>query len=81
MNVSAACGPGTRRAVAPAGKPTQALVGMERGLMFVTAISDGSSLSVEAAPECETDLVSYERTLLVDAVGDILTPAARTPGA
>jgi hypothetical protein len=49
------------------------------GLLFVMAISDGSSLAVLAAPECDTDLVSYEMTLLVEAVGDVLTPAARTP--
>ena len=60
-----------------AGPPTQALVEMEGGLMFVMAISDGSSLAVLAAPECDTDLVSYEMTLLVEAVGDVLTPAAR----
>ena len=61
-----------------AGQPTQALVEMEGGLMFVMAISDGSSLAVLAAPECDTDLVAYEMTLLVEAVGDVLTPAART---
>ena len=60
-----------------AGLPTQALVEMEGGLMFVMAISDGSSLAVLAAPECDTDLVSYEMTLLVEAVGDVLTPATR----
>ena len=60
-----------------AGLPTQALVDMEGGLMFVMAISDGSSLAVLAAPECDTDLVSYEMTLLVEAVGDVLTPATR----
>jgi predicted regulator of Ras-like GTPase activity (Roadblock/LC7/MglB family) len=48
-----------------AGQPVKALVDMERGLMFVTAISDGSSLAVLAALECDTDLVSYEMTLLV----------------
>jgi hypothetical protein len=47
--------------------------------MFVMAISDGSSLTVLAAPECDTDLVSYEMTLLVEAVGDVLTPASRAP--
>jgi len=62
-----------------AGLPTQALVEMEGGLMFVMAISDGSSLAVLAAPECDTDLVAYEMTLLVEAVGDVLTPAARAP--
>ena len=63
-----------------AGQPTQALVEMEGGLMFVMAISDGSSLAVLAAPECDTDLVAYEMSLLVEAVGDVLTPAARAQG-
>jgi uncharacterized protein len=62
-----------------AGQPTQALVEMEAGLMFVMAISDGSSLTVLAAPECDTDLVSYEMARLVEAVGDVLTPASRAP--
>lgn len=60
-----------------AGSPTQALVEMEGGLMFVMAISDGSSLAVLAAPECDTDLVSYEMARLVEAVGDVMTPPAR----
>lgn len=60
-----------------AGLPIQALVEMEYGLMLVMAIADGSSLAVLAAPECDTDLVCYEMTLLVEAVGDILTPAMR----
>ena len=66
-----------------AGLPVQALVEMEHGLMLVMAIADGSSLAVLAAPECDTDLVCYEMTLLVEAVGDILTPAmrlAQSPG-
>jgi uncharacterized protein len=60
-----------------AGLPTRVLVEMEGGLMLVMAISDGSSLAVLTAPECDTDLVSYEMTLLVEAVGDVLTPAVR----
>ena len=60
-----------------AGDPLQALVEMEGGLMFVMAISDGSSLAVLASPDCDTDLVSYEMTLLVEAVGEALTPRAR----
>ncbi len=63
-----------------AGQPTQALVEMERGLMFVMAISDGSSLAVLASSDCDTDLVAYEMSLLVEAVGDVLTPAARAQG-
>lgn len=60
-----------------AGSPTQGLVEMAGGLMLVKVISDGSSLSVLAALDCDTDLVSYEVTLLVEAVGEALTPAAR----
>ena len=60
------------------GAPLQALVEMEGGLMFVKAISDGSSLAVLTAPECDTRQVSYEMTLLVEAVGELLTPAARS---
>ena len=57
-----------------AGPATRVLVDMEGGLMLVMAMSDGSSLAVLADPECDTDLVSYEMTLLVEAVGDILSP-------
>jgi hypothetical protein len=54
---------------------------MNGGLMFVKVIGDGSSLAVLTALECDTDLVSYEMTLLVEAVGEALTPAARAqPG-
>jgi len=64
-----------------AGLPTRALVEMEAGLMLVKAISDGSSLTVLAAREADAELVSYEMTLLVEAVGEVLTPAARAqPG-
>jgi uncharacterized protein len=62
-----------------AGQPIQALVEMVDGLMFVRAISDGSSLAVLAAPECDTGLVTYEMTLLVEAAGEVLTPTARAP--
>jgi uncharacterized protein len=60
-----------------AGLATQALVEMESGLLFVMAINEGSCLAVLAGPDCDTNVVSYEMTLLVEAVGDILTPAAR----
>jgi uncharacterized protein len=60
-----------------AGQPTQALVEMDGGLMLVKAISDGSSLAVLAAPDCDTDLISYEMTRMVEAVGEVLTPAVR----
>jgi uncharacterized protein len=55
----------------------QALVEMQRGLMLVKAISGGASLAVLTPPDCDTELVSYEMTLLAEAVGDVLTPAPR----
>jgi predicted regulator of Ras-like GTPase activity (Roadblock/LC7/MglB family) len=60
-----------------AGAPSQALVEMESGLMLIKVISDGSSLCVLAAPECDTDLISYEMSLLVEAAGEVLSPALR----
>lgn len=59
------------------GATIQALVEMQAGLMLVKAISDGSSLAVLASPECDMDLVAYEMTLLVEAMGEVLTPQAR----
>ena len=60
-----------------AGQPGQALVEMETGLMIVMAVSHGASLAVLAALDCDTDVVSYEMTQLVEAVGHYLTPALR----
>jgi predicted regulator of Ras-like GTPase activity (Roadblock/LC7/MglB family) len=63
------------------GAVTQTLVEMERGLLFVMAISDGSVLGVLAAPDCDMGLVAYEMALLVERVGRVLTPALRAePG-
>ena len=61
-----------------AGAPTQALVEMEGGLLIIKPVSDGSSLAVLAGPESDTDLVSYEMTMLVEAVGEALSPALRS---
>jgi predicted regulator of Ras-like GTPase activity (Roadblock/LC7/MglB family) len=60
-----------------AGMPTQALVEMAGGLMIIKIVSDGSSLCVLAAPECDIELVSYEMSLLVEAAGEVLSPALR----
>jgi hypothetical protein len=34
-------------------------------------------MAVLVALECDTDLVAYEMTLPVEAVGDVLTPTSR----
>jgi predicted regulator of Ras-like GTPase activity (Roadblock/LC7/MglB family) len=60
-----------------AGHVVQTVVELERGIMLLMSISDGSSLAVLAAPTCDIGLVGYEMTLLVDRVGQQLTPQAR----
>jgi predicted regulator of Ras-like GTPase activity (Roadblock/LC7/MglB family) len=60
-----------------AGMPTQALIEMAGGLMIIKIIGDGSILCVLAAPECDIELVSYEMSLLVEAAGEVLSPALR----
>lgn len=60
-----------------AGRPTRMLVEMEDGLMLLMAVGDGSCLAVLAAPECDIDQLCYEMTILVEAVGEVLTPSAR----
>lgn len=61
-----------------AGLPIQAMVEMRGGLMLVKAISAAAILAALAAPECDIDLVAYEMTLLVEEVGEVLTPPTRS---
>jgi hypothetical protein len=60
-----------------AGGVVQTVVEMERGLVLVMAISDGSSLAVLAAPNCDIGLVGYEMALLAERAGQVLTPELR----
>jgi predicted regulator of Ras-like GTPase activity (Roadblock/LC7/MglB family) len=60
-----------------AGSVIQTVVEMEGGLLLVMAISNGASLAVLAASDCDMGLVAYEMTLLVERVGRALTPAPR----
>jgi predicted regulator of Ras-like GTPase activity (Roadblock/LC7/MglB family) len=59
------------------GAVNQTIVEMQRGLMLIMSISDGSSLGVLAAPDCDMGLVAYQMTLMVDRAGKVLTPAVR----
>ena len=63
-----------------AGQPIQALCEMDGGLLIIKAVSDGSSLCVLAGPDCDTDVVSYEMSRLVEAVSEVLSPALRGSG-
>jgi uncharacterized protein len=59
------------------GLVTQTVVEMDRGLLVVMAISDGSCLAVLAASACDVGVVAYEMTVLVTRAGDVLTPSLR----
>ncbi|MER6942595.1 roadblock/LC7 domain-containing protein [Nonomuraea sp. NPDC005983] len=59
------------------GGVTQTLIEMDLGLLLVMSISDGSSLAVLAAPDCDMGLVAYQMTILVERAGQVLTPAVR----
>lgn len=60
-----------------AGAVNQTVVEMERGYLFLMSISDGSCLAVLAATNCDIGLVAYEMTLLVERVGQQMTPELR----
>ena len=45
--------------------------------MLLMSIKDGSCLVALAAPDCEIGQVAYEMTVLVDQVGEMLTPELR----
>ena len=59
------------------GLVVQTAVEMQAGVLVVMSISNGSSLAVLAAPDCDLGLVAYEMSLLVERVGRELTPASR----
>ena len=49
-------------------------VELERALIVVMGISDGSALAVVATRPCDIGLVAYEMALLTDRAGAALTP-------
>jgi predicted regulator of Ras-like GTPase activity (Roadblock/LC7/MglB family) len=59
------------------GPVKQTVVEMERGFLFIMAISDGSCLAVLAKSTCNVGVVAYEMAVLVARAGDVLTPALR----
>ena len=61
-----------------AGAVQQTIIEMESGYLFLMSVSDGSSMGVLAARSCDVGQVGYEMALLVDRVGEALTPQARS---
>jgi len=56
---------------------TQALVTMERAILVIIAIDDGSSLAVLTSSSADLDLVAYEMTMLAEQAGSLFCPPAR----
>lgn len=59
------------------GAVREVIVEMEHAFIFVTGISDGSSLAVVTAADCDVGLVGYEMAMLVERAGPALTPQLR----
>ena len=59
------------------GRVSEVIIEMEFGFIFVTGISDGSSLAVMADGGCDAGLVGYEMARLVERCGAVLTPELR----
>ncbi len=60
-----------------AGRVTQVVVELENAFIFVTGVSEGSSLAVVARSDCDPGLVAYEMGALVQRAASMLTPALR----
>jgi predicted regulator of Ras-like GTPase activity (Roadblock/LC7/MglB family) len=57
------------------GNLEQVIVAMQEGYLFVSSVSDGSSLGVVADRRCDVGAVGYQMTLLVERVGAALSPS------
>jgi predicted regulator of Ras-like GTPase activity (Roadblock/LC7/MglB family) len=58
-----------------AGAVNEIIIEMERALLIVMCISDGSALAVVATRPCDIGLVAYEMALLTERASAALTPA------
>jgi predicted regulator of Ras-like GTPase activity (Roadblock/LC7/MglB family) len=59
------------------GRVTEVIIEMEYGFIFVTGISDGSSMAIVADASCDVGLIGYEMARLVERCGTVLTPQLR----
>jgi len=53
----------------------QVIIALQGGFLFVSSVSDGSSLGVLAGRGCDIGSVGYQIGLLVERAGTVLTPA------
>ncbi|MBB5959038.1 hypothetical protein FHS29_005658 [Saccharothrix tamanrassetensis] len=55
----------------------RSVIEMQYGIMLLMSIRDGSCLAVLAAPDADVGQVAYEMTVVVEQVGQLLTPELR----
>ncbi|GAB3452448.1 roadblock/LC7 domain-containing protein [Actinophytocola sediminis] len=60
-----------------AGRVVRTIVQMDEGSLLITSIRDAAALAVLAERDCDIAQLAYEMTVLVDQVGQILTPQLR----
>ena len=53
----------------------QVIIALQGGFLFVSSVSDGSSLGELASRGCDIGSVGYQIGLLVERAGSVLTPA------
>ncbi|HEY2203516.1 MAG TPA: roadblock/LC7 domain-containing protein [Pseudonocardia sp.] len=68
---------GTARAL-EAEPVRQTIVEMDGGYLFVSSLSEGTTLTVFAGRTCDIGQLGYEMTVLAGRVGHVLTAAPRT---
>jgi uncharacterized protein len=61
-----------------AGAVVSNLTELRHGFMFCMSVSGGASLLALATPHCDIGLVSHELADLINRVGPVLTPTARS---
>lgn len=67
---------GTARTLA-AGPVTQTIIEMAGGYLFLTSMTEGSSVAVVTDRDCDMGMVGYEVTMLAARVGHVLTSQPR----
>lgn len=55
----------------------QAVIRLERGFLFVTAVSGGCALAVLATRACDMKDIGYQMALFAERVGHRITPQVR----
>jgi uncharacterized protein len=60
-----------------AGAVAQTIIEMAAGYLFLTSISEGSSVAVFTDRDCDMGMVGYEVTMLAARVGHVITSQPR----